>query len=158
MEARRADLTSILFVCQGNICRSPYAAAAFRKLLRQTPLDAIHVSSAGFVGPGRRSPPEALAVAARHGVDLTSHRSQLVDAAKVRGADLVVVMDPRQKERIRVAFRARGDGVLILADLMPALGERRMIRDPLDKPEEVFEEVYTQIDECLGAMRRALVG
>ncbi|MFW6193280.1 MAG: hypothetical protein ACOC83_07315, partial [Gemmatimonadota bacterium] len=79
--ARREVRTSafagpVLFVCQGNICRSPYAAGAFLRALPDGWRTRVAVSSAGFVGPGRGSPTTALRVASRRGVDLTAHRSR----------------------------------------------------------------------------------
>ena len=60
---RTPPLRSVLFICHGNICRSPYAAAAARRLLPES----VAVESAGFIGPDRPSPPEAVAVAAERG-------------------------------------------------------------------------------------------
>src|SRR3989442_12759849 len=92
--ARRGLPASILFVCHGNICRSPLAAALLRRALSQKK---VGVASAGFMGPGRPAPPEAVAAAAHYGVDLSAHRSQLLTADRARGADLIVVMDPSQR-------------------------------------------------------------
>jgi protein-tyrosine-phosphatase len=80
----------------------------------------------------------------------------MVDAERVRAADLVVVMDARQEREIRLRFGKRRDAVLILADLLPAFGEVRVIPDPIDQPLETFERVYGQIDECVAALRWAL--
>ena len=50
----------------------------------------------GFIGPDRPSPPEAVAIAAERGVDLSGHRSQVVTAEILRDADLVLVMNRAQ--------------------------------------------------------------
>lgn len=155
LRARRHNLKSVLFVCHGNICRSPYAEGAFRQSLAGKVVG-VQVGSAGFLESGRPAPHVAVVAAARRGVNLESHRSRRVDTARVREADLIVVMDPYQEQKIRSAFgRSRAD-VLILADLQPAFGEARMIPDPVDRPLETFERVYAQIDECLAALRSAL--
>src|SRR2546427_7115345 len=88
---RRPRLTSLLVVCHGNICRSPFAAALLR---RASARNGVRVDSAGFLGPGRPPPPEAVAAAARHGVGLSAHRAQFVTADRVRPAKLLVVMGP----------------------------------------------------------------
>jgi protein-tyrosine-phosphatase len=80
----------------------------------------------------------------------------MVDAERVRAADLVVVMDARQQREIRLRFGKRRDAVLILADLLPAFGEARVIPDPIDQPLETFERVYGQSDQCVAALRWAL--
>lgn len=157
LAARRDTIKSILFVCHGNICRSPYAAEAFRRLLSLAAgSPRMEVRSAGFIAPGRPAPPNAVAVAERHEVDLTQHRSQLLDARNVSEADLVVVMDPFQRQQIAWRFGRRNRDVLILADLLPAFEDARVIPDPIDGPPEKFERVYSQIDGCLGALASAL--
>src|SRR5688500_12730846 len=79
---------SILVVCHGNICRSPYLQAVLQKALAGTV-----VSSAGFVGSDRGVPPIAMTIGARRGLDLSGHRSRPLTTALVRSADLVIVMD-----------------------------------------------------------------
>ncbi len=88
---------SVLLVCQGNINRSAYASAALTQLTDGR----VHVSSAGFIGPGRRVPHLSEEVAGRRGVDLSTHRSRLVTRPLVTQADLVVVTDPLQRVPVR---------------------------------------------------------
>src|SRR5712692_6786997 len=71
-----------LVVCHGNICRSPYAAAVLGGLLHQG--RDRDVVSAGFIGPDRPAPPEAVSVARARGVDLSRHRSRLLLPSDVR--------------------------------------------------------------------------
>src|SRR2546425_10349935 len=66
--AQRGLPASVLFVCHGNICRSPFAAAVLRRVIH-----GVRVDSAGFLGPGRPSPPEAVAPAARPRGGLPAH-------------------------------------------------------------------------------------
>ena len=80
---------SILFVCSGNRCRSPYAHAVAAAL---SP-DWVEVSSAGTLDiPGARPPAELLAVAEDHNVDLSAFRSVPLAEANPQGADLIVGM------------------------------------------------------------------
>jgi protein-tyrosine phosphatase len=139
---------TVLFVCHGNICRSPYAAAAARRLLPPT----VRVGSAGFVGPDRPSPPEAVAVAGERGIDLAPHRSQVIQMEHLREVDLVVVMDALQRHRLvnsRPELRGR---VVLLGDLDPRPVTRRTIPDPVEQPAEVFRACYDRIDRCVGAL------
>jgi len=89
-------------------------------------------------------------------VDLGPHRSQLLDGSLIGAADLVVVMDPYQRQQIRLRFGGQGGDVMILADLLPAFEDARVIPDPIDGPPEKFERVYSQIDECLRSLASAL--
>ena len=148
---------SILIVCHGNICRSPYAAARLRQLLPARGAgggkgDGIVVGSAGFIGARRPSPPEAVLVARAHGVDLSEHRSQLLGPQEVAAAELILVMEPAQQRAVCGNFgRSRGD-VVVLGDLDPEPINGRAIRDPVEQPASVFEESYARIDRCLGTL------
>ena len=138
--------TSVLVVCHGNICRSPVAGAL---LARELVPRGIAVQSAGFYGFNRPAPPEAVAAAERHAVDLANHRSQLVTAAMARGSDLIVVMDPLQRRLLRERYGRSPNGVLVLGDLDPGPVETRTIRDPINEKQEIFDQVYERIARCV---------
>lgn len=142
----RPDL--ILVVCYGNICRSPFAAAVLRRALP----DGIAVESAGFVGPGRAPPGEAVTVAARRGVDLAPHRSRLLLPDLAGAAGLIVVMDAAQERAICARFGRLPRDVVLLGDFDPGPIETRAIRDPVDQPEDAFVEAYARIERCVGAL------
>lgn len=137
----------ILFVCHGNICRSPYAEGALRRDLGRSLRERIECRSAGFIGPDRPSPPAARQVARERSVDLTDHRSRLLEPEVVRSADLVFVMDADQASAIRGRFRSAR--VLLLGDLDPEPPDRRRILDPINQPPAVFRDVYERIDRCV---------
>lgn len=149
--ARRAVLgregAAVLFVCHGNICRSPYAEHALIRDLGDR--RSWRIESAGFVKPDRPSPVAARAVASRRGVNLESHRSRLLTRESVDSADIIYVMSKVQKRDIQVQFDADPGRVWVLGDLDPDPIRKRTIRDPVEQPEEVFEEVYDRIDRCL---------
>lgn len=155
LEALRARgrPASVLVVCHGNICRSPMAAALLRRAL--VPLG-IEVRSAGMIGFNRPAPPEAVAAAARHAVDLTAHRSRLLTADGVRSAGLIVAMDPSQRRYVYERFGRLPADVLILGDLDPEPVETRTIRDPVDQPQAVFDQVYDRIARCVRELRSVL--
>lgn len=85
------DASRVLFICTGNMCRSPMAAAALRSAL-EPGRDRMQVESAGFVTSGRPCPPEVLDVMVEAGFDLSGHRSRVVNAAIVEGTALIVGM------------------------------------------------------------------
>ena len=144
---------SVLVICHGNLCRSPLAAALLHRALSRKE---VSVASAGFMGPGRPAPPEAVAAAAHYDVDLSAHRSQLLTADRARGADLIVVMDPAQRREICDRFGRLERDVLVLGDLDPQLIDTRTIRDPVNQPREVFEETYARIERCIQQLVRAI--
>lgn len=147
---------AVLFVCLGNICRSPYAAAVFEQALTPSLRQRIRASSGGFIGPGRGVPPAGLAVARRNGVDLSSHRSSVASAEQFREADLIVVMEIGQQKHICHHFGRDVRDVIVLGDLDPEPITRRTIRDPFDQPEEVFAASYERIERCVEELAGAL--
>jgi len=142
---------TIVVVCHGNICRSPMAAALLQRALGPA---GIRVESAGFIGPNRPAPREAVTAAARRGVDLSDHRSRLLTADLVGVADLIVVMEPEQQRAVCERFGPWPRDVIVLGDLDPAPIEGRTIRDPVNQPMDVFDQSYERIERCV----RELVG
>jgi protein-tyrosine-phosphatase len=152
---RRPRPARLLAVCHGNICRSPVVAALLGRDL--APLG-IEVQSAGFTGPNRPPPREAVAAAARRGVDLSEHRSRLLTADLVRAVDLIVVMDPAQQRAVCERFGSWPRDVIVLGDLDPAPVQTRTIRDPVNQPSDVFDESYERIERCVRQLVRVLRG
>ncbi|HEX9611020.1 MAG TPA: hypothetical protein VF978_03960 [Gemmatimonadales bacterium] len=151
--AARPKPPYVLVVCFGNLCRSPFAAAMLRRELWGS---GVCVESAGFVGPDRPAPAAGVAVAARRGVDLTTHRSRLLVGDLVRAAGLIVVMEVAQQRAICSRFDRRARDVPLLGDFDSETGHSRTIADPMDQPESAFEEVYTRIERCVGELGTAL--
>lgn len=139
----------ILVLCHGNICRSPFAAAALARALAPAGVD---VRSAGLIGPGRSSPAVAIAVARARGIDLTAHRSQLVSPQLIQATDLVIVMDATQRAVVLHDLPGRRESVLLLGDLDPGPFPGRAIADPWERPAAEFEEVYARIERCVDAL------
>lgn len=141
----------VLVLCLGNICRSPYVEAYLRG--RGGDLD-LTVSSAGFIGPGRPPPPEAREAAARRSVDNREHVSELVSAAAVEKADLVLLVDPSHRSRLRREAGAVPARVLVLGDLDPEPVDSRVVRDPWGESREVYDQVFRRLDRCLEVLLR----
>jgi protein-tyrosine-phosphatase len=150
---RRPPPASLLVVCRGNRCRSPFAALLLGPWSSRR---RVRVDSAGFVAPDRPPPAAALVAAARHGVDLSRHRSRLLTADRTRAADLIVVMDPDQQRAICRRFGRAMRDVLVLGDLDPRPSASRAIRDPVNQPLAVFEEVFGWIERCVRELERAI--
>ena len=146
--ARLPGPGTVLFVCHGNICRSPYAAAVARRLLPAT----VAVESAGFIDADRPSPPQAITVAGERGLDLSPHRSQVIELGHVREVDLIVVMDSEQRHRLVSSRPELGGRVVLLGDLDPEPITRRTVLDPVEQPAEVFRSCYDRIDRCVDVL------
>ena len=93
---------SVLFVCMGNICRSPLAEAAFRHAAAGVGLNVV-VDSAGTGGwhagdaPDRRAQAEAL----RHGIDISAYRARQVTQEDFRRFDLILALDADNLDDLR---------------------------------------------------------
>lgn len=150
--APRAE--SVVFVCYGNICRSPFAARGFEHELPSEARERLTVTSTGFhPEDGRPSPPEAVRAAEPWDVDLASHRSRAVtseaDAKPGSTSPIVFVMTPDQRSRWRRSTSAPASRVFVLGDLDPESIRQRGIRDPFGQPDEVFRDVFGRIQRCI---------
>jgi len=127
-KVRGRRIKKVLFLCYGNICRSPLAAAV---AARRFP--SVGFSSAGFYSATDRQSPEfVLAAADQLGVHLTEHRSKCVDANRIDEAELVVIMDIRNYELLEKHFPHALQKTLLLGMLLP---ERQLeISDPYEHP------------------------
>lgn len=152
----RPQPKTILVVCYGNICRSPFAAALLARELAARGAEML-VASAGFLGHDHDVPPEGRAAAARRGLDLSTHRSRLVTPVLARAADLVVVMDPELRWSVCDRFGRSPADVFVLGDLDPLPIDTRGIADPVKQPAAAFEASYTRIERCIQALVECLV-
>lgn len=150
------DTSSVLFVCLGNLYRSPFAAGFFAELLPEPLPRSIRSGSAGLAGHGRECPPDAVAAAARRGVNLAAHHSSLFTAAHASTVDLILVMSAEQKRIICERFGCSPKRVLVLGDLDPRPIEARDIPDPLGCPEQVLEASYDRIERCVRELARVI--
>jgi len=85
----KTQVRKIIFLCAGNICRSPLAAK-----LAERQLPGVAIESAGFdERNGRSSPDKMTRIAGSFGLDLSGHRSNQVTREQLLGADLILAMD-----------------------------------------------------------------
>src|SRR6478672_1700878 len=97
----REPIARVLFVCTGNICRSPTAEGVFRSMVKQEGLaDRIVIDSAGTHDHqlGQRPDPRALAAARRRGYELGKLRARLVEPDDFKRFDWILAMDRRHLE------------------------------------------------------------
>lgn len=107
------DKASVLFVCMGNICRSPLAEGVFREVVRMTAGFDVLVDSAGTHSYHVGQPPDdrAIAAARQRGVDIASLRARAVCQADFDRFDLIVAMDRDNRTLLTQQFRSGTAGL-----------------------------------------------
>jgi protein-tyrosine-phosphatase len=146
---RRRKIDRVLFLCHGNICRSPLAAAL---AARQFP-NAAFLSAGFYPATGRSSPDFVLSAAGKLGVDLVAHRSQLVSAQLINEAGLVVIMDVRNRELLKIEFPHALEKTVFLGMLLPQ--PKLEIKDPYDYPDSmgaISSEINCAIEQLGGLL------
>jgi protein-tyrosine phosphatase len=142
-------MTSVLFVCLGNICRSPLAEAALRAEAERSGLD-ILIDSAGTGDWHIGSPPDprAQAVAKRHEIDISGYRGRQVKAADFHRFDHIFALDTRNLADLRRI--APGDAtarVVLLMDAVPGR-EGSGVNDPYYGDDAGFDETWDDVSQA----------
>jgi protein-tyrosine phosphatase len=152
-------MTRVLFVCLGNICRSPTAEAVMRDLAaRAAPGLEIELDSAGTHGYHTGSPPDdrSIAAARRRGIDMGSLRARVVEPRDFERFDLLLAMDESVYERLRgMAPRSHAERVRLFLHYAPQLG-RSDVPDPYYGGPGGFEEVLDLVEEAARGLLAAL--
>lgn len=142
-------MTRVLFVCLGNICRSPLAEGVFRRVASEAGLDGVfEVASAGTYAyhRGQGADRRAVSTALAHGVDLRAHRARPVDAGDFETFDHIVAMDRQnQADLLEICPRAHRGKVSLLLEHAPELGLDE-VPDPYYGGADGFEHVFTMIE------------
>lgn len=131
----------LVFVCQGNVCRSPFGDGVAKRL-------GIASESCGLSVLRRRPPPSTATAAARlRNIDISSHYSQPITDLKLSATDCIIAMEPRHLEKLAgvPGFRECQTTLLGLWNA-PAIVA---IRDPYGADLDTFSECYRLIESSL---------
>lgn len=148
-------MIGVLFVCTGNICRSPTAKGVFRALVARDGLaGAFTIDSAGTYDGHVGEPPSAPAIraAARRGYDIADLRARQVTAEDVRRFDHVLAMDSGHLRALRsLAPAGLRDRPRLFLDTAPHLGSRNVI-DPYGGSAQDYERTLDTIEAGCAAL------
>ena len=149
-------MKTVLFVCTGNVCRSPMAEGLFRHLVNNP--EQYRVLSAG-IGAMARQPASEYAVQAMReiGVDISGHRSRPLTAELVQQADYILAMTSDHVERILLLYPQAAEKTFVLGEFDETLEPyERDIADPIGMPLEVYQRCRDQIKSRIIAMLKSL--
>lgn len=153
---RKDRTVRVLFVCTGNICRSPTAEGLFRHLVEAEGLaDVIEIDSAGTGGWHVGEPPDkrSQAAALRRGIDLSGQRARQVAADDFAVFDYVMALDRGHFQALsRLAPEAHKDRLHLFLHHAPALGLDD-VPDPYYGGAHGFEHVLDLVEAgCRGLL------
>lgn len=146
---------SILFVCKGNICRSPFAEHLAIKIAKRMGHD-MNITSAGLnVTIPLSSPKESIAVARAFDVDLSQHKSRRLDETLIKNSMMIVVMEPNQIRQLREVFPQTRNKIWLLS-----LFEKKTVAKKIFMPHFVIQDPYgcslKDFDVCYKGIERCL--
>jgi protein-tyrosine phosphatase len=145
----------VLFVCMGNICRSPTAEGVFREFVhRHAPELEIEIDSAGThdYHVGEPPDPRALRAASRRGLDISGLRARQVDETDFEHCDLILAMDRLNYETLRDRSPpARRSRIRLLLEFADDAG-RDEVPDPYYGGTQGFEEVLDLLEDAAAGL------
>lgn len=147
---------SILFVCMGNICRSPLAEGIFSHLVAEAGLTGrFTVDSAGTGGWHEGAPPDqrSIATAKSHGIDILRQRARRIRSSDFRDFDLILAMDRDNVAALETIAPPEAT-IGLFGDI--ALGTGEDIPDPYYGGPAGFELVYTKLLTGCSSLLEAL--
>ncbi len=142
---------SVLFVCTANICRSPMAAALLRARLEKERADwkDWRVGSAGtWALEGEPAAKNSRQVMIERGLDISQHKAQTVTVQLLNDYNLILTMEPGQKEALQVEFPAVARRVFLLGEMD---GSMSAIDDPYGGSVEQYRTAAEKMDAILAS-------
>ena len=145
-------MINLLFICSGNICRSPIAEGIAPKIAAELGLS-VQALSAGTLGIRERpADPHSVSVCKEVKVDISSHKSQEITNELVNWATYILVMERRHASHVREHFPFAEDKILELG----MFGSVTHIPDPIGSWKFRFRGTRNQIDKCLRGFYKQL--
>ena len=142
-------LVKVLFVCLGNICRSPTAEGVFRKLVREARLsDEIKIDSAGTGAWHINQPPDQRSqdAALKRGIDLSAQRARKISIDDFNDFDYLVAMDRSNISNLKkICPPDLVSRISLFLEFAPKL-QRQEVPDPYQGGDEGFELVLDLIE------------
>jgi protein-tyrosine-phosphatase len=145
----------ILFVCSGNILRSPFAEGSLRKVLEDIGVRNVAVASAGTLGIGGSfADPAARTLALERGFDLNHHRSRALTVKDLARADVIVVMEQAHRDRIEAMDAVAWARTRLVREYEKEGQGRRVLdlEDPIGRPRTEIIAILDLLERCVQNM------
>ena len=140
-------MLNIVFVCTGNICRSPMAEGLLRHKWWEMGRDDLIVSSMGIHGlNGSPATEYAQAVCEQNGFDISSHRARSLVDEDLKKADLILCMEPVHKKFVQTFFPWHRDRLFLLGAWPEKETRKSGIDDPMGGSLEEFRLIFSIIE------------
>lgn len=149
----QARIDRLLFVCTGNICRSPYAEVWSRTKLS---FPQALASRGLFTTPGKGADNTAIRVASGSEVDLSLHRTTSFDPSEITAGDLILVMDRGHYNEVISRAPQLKRQITLLGAFDPR--SELIISDPWGKDDTTFRSCFSQIERNLIALEKLING
>ncbi len=145
-------MASLVFVCWGNICRSPIGERVALGMAAERGLN-LMVSSFGLSNEneGLGIDGRAAVVLEERGYDTQDHRARQIEAADIEAADLVVAVEPYQVDKLR-RMAPGANNVRLLNDFNPDLGPGTPLIDPWYGDDAGFQDTIADVEAAMPAI------
>jgi len=144
-----SDQTSVLFVCLGNICRSPLAEVVVRDRASRRGLDGLYMFESAGTGSwhiGNGADQRSAETAKKYGLDLSRHSAQQITASKVGQWDWFVAMDEDNRANLK-RMGVPEDRLLLMRQFEPGFEVAPDVPDPYYGGPDGFEDAYRMLCE-----------
>ena len=138
-------MPSVLFVCTGNLHRSPMAEYLFKEKIGAAP--GWQIASAGtYTRNGMSTTTEVLTVLKEYGIDASAHRSRVITRRQLMNHHLILCLASNHKEALQAEFPDLKNKIYLLSEMV---GKTASVDDPIGGPLVEYEAAAREIDGYL---------
>lgn len=141
-------MLNVVFICTGNMCRSPMAEGILKARWRLLGKGELRVTSMGTSGiEGQPASEPSRELCRDNGIDIEAHRSRGLNPEELMDASIIFVMEPLQLKHMHLLFPAIRDKTFMLGAWPGKKTRKSTIKDPIGRSMRVYRSVYNAIDD-----------